>query len=57
MPKSDIDADKRAIRELVENWAVWRDAGVGPFPHGVARRRSHDGDLVSGELRGIHQGQ
>ena len=23
---SDIDADKRAIRELVENWAVWRDA-------------------------------
>ena len=26
MPKSDIDADKRAIRELVENWAVWRDA-------------------------------
>jgi hypothetical protein len=25
MPMSDID-DKRAIRELVENWAVWRDA-------------------------------
>jgi SnoaL-like domain len=26
MLMSDIDADKRAIRELVENWAVWRDA-------------------------------
>jgi hypothetical protein len=25
MPMSDLD-DKRAIRELVENWAVWRDA-------------------------------
>lgn len=23
---TDIDDDKRAIRELVENWAVWRDA-------------------------------
>ncbi len=22
----DIDTDKRTIRELVENWAVWRDA-------------------------------
>ncbi len=22
----DIDADKRTIRELIENWAVWRDA-------------------------------
>ena len=26
MSMSDIDADNRAIRELVENWAVWRDA-------------------------------
>lgn len=23
----DIEADKRAIRELIENWVVWRDAG------------------------------
>jgi hypothetical protein len=22
----DVEADKRAIRELIENWAVWRDA-------------------------------
>ena len=23
---ADIETDKRAIRELVENWAIWRDA-------------------------------
>jgi hypothetical protein len=23
----DIEADKRSIRELIENWVVWRDAG------------------------------
>ena len=22
-----LEADRRAIRELVENWVVWRDAG------------------------------
>jgi len=26
MPKQDVAADKVAIRELIENWAVWRDS-------------------------------
>jgi hypothetical protein len=26
MPEQTEDADKRLIRELIENWAVWRDA-------------------------------
>jgi hypothetical protein len=40
-----VDADRFAIRELVENWALWRDAGgpsrpsPGRFSIRSARRR------------------
>ncbi len=36
---------------------VARCAPVGSFPHRLACRRPHDGDLVPGHFRGIHQGQ
>ena len=26
---SQSDNDRREIRQLVENWALWRDAGTG----------------------------
>ena len=55
---ADIDADKRTIRELVENWAVWRDARLWDrfrtVWHADGRMM---GDLVPGHVRGIHQGQ
>ena len=41
--------DRLAIRELVENWAVWRDAGDWErFRDRLARRRPDDGHLVPG---------
>ena len=41
--------DRLTIRELVEGWAIWRDARrLGPLPHGLARGRPHDGDVVAG---------
>src|SRR5262249_11806047 len=27
VPMDDITADRQAIRDLIENWVVWRDAG------------------------------
>ena len=49
--------DRLAIREVVENWAVWRDAGDWErFRTRLARRRPHDGDLVPGPGGGVHRG-
>lgn len=28
MAQSGVAADRRAIRDLIENWAIWRDAGM-----------------------------
>ena len=37
---NDATADRLVIRQLVEDWAVLRDARhVGSLPHGVARGR------------------
>ena len=48
--------DRLEIRELVERWVVWRDAGrLGAVPHGLARRRPHDGDLDAGNGRRVHR--
>ena len=52
---NDEYLDKLAIRELIENWVVWRDAGDWErFADCLARRRSDDGDLVPGPRRGLH---
>ncbi len=46
------------LRGLIENWALWRDAGDWErFPHRLARRRPHDGDLVPGQRRRVHPRQ
>ena len=48
--------ERLRIREVVENWAVWRDAGdwerFRTVWHPDGR---HDGDLVSGRRGGIHR--
>ena len=44
----------RADREL---GVVARRAAMGALPHRLARRRAHDGDLVPGQRRRIHQGE
>ena len=52
------EADKRTIRELVENWAVWRDARLWDRFRTVWHA---DGRMwatwFQGTLRGIHQRQ
>ena len=35
-------------REVIENWALWRDAGTGTASRPLARRWLDDGDVVSG---------
>jgi hypothetical protein len=47
--------DRTRIRELVENWVVWRDAGDwGAVRHRLAPRGVHDGHLVPGTGGGLH---
>ena len=58
MPTISHVQDKLAIRELIENWAVWRDS----FQWDRFRTVWHDGgpdvgDLVPGHLRGVHRRQ
>ena len=43
---TDIAAEKVAIRELVENWAVWRDARLWIVLHRLAARGPHDGGIL-----------
>ena len=60
----DFTADKLAIRELVENWAVWRDAGLWERFRGVwhedgrMRRRGSRGPLriSSKRVAGVRAG-
>ncbi len=39
-------ADKQAITEVVQSWALYRDTGLGRTARHRARRCHHDGDLV-----------
>jgi len=56
MPGSATEIeDDRLIRALLQNWAIWRDAGDWErFPHCLASRRPHDGDLDAGDRRRVH---
>ena len=50
--------DRLEIRELVENWAVWRDAGDWErFRTRLVRRRPDDGDLDAGHGRRVHRNE
>ena len=55
---TDIAADKVTIRELVENWAVWRDARLWDrfrtVWHAEGRMMA---TWFQGTRRGIHHGQ
>ena len=52
-----MSQDKLAIRELIENWAVWRDSFSGTSSARSGTGRPDVGDLVSGHLRGVHRGE
>jgi hypothetical protein len=53
-----MNADQLTIRELVENWVVWRDARLWDRFRTVWHPEGRMmGDLVSGHVRGIHHGQ
>src|SRR5215471_14235219 len=51
-PDDALGADRAAIRELVERWAVARDALDWETFHRLARRRPDDGDVVARSVRG-----
>ena len=52
---NDLSADKMAIREIVENWILYRDAGDWePLRHRLACGRLDDCHLVPGTGHGIH---
>jgi hypothetical protein len=52
-----LTADRLAIRETVENWVLWRDAGDWDRCDRLARRRVDDSDMVSGPCATLHRGQ
>ena len=54
--RADGTEDRRLIRELVENWVVWRDAGDWERFRTVWHDDGRDdGDLVPGHRRRVHR--
>ncbi len=56
----DLTADKLAIREMVENWVMWRDTGdwdrFATVWH-LDGSRSRDGHMVPGTRAEIHRSE
>ncbi len=55
---SGTAADRQTIRDLIENWAIWRDALMWDRFRTVWHKEGrHDGDLVPGHRRRVHRRQ